>query len=246
VRKDGGPGINPVAKFACLIILAVFVFLLDSVFLVVGFTLLVLIAMLALRARAVFKRGILFFAITILLAHVLFVRTGAVYLQWWKLVVAEDGIRMGMMVVSRFLSVIMMSWIFVSTTRPRDLSTALSQLGVPYRYSHLIALAMRFVPVFRLELSTVRDAQAVRGMKLGRGLSGIVRSVRYTTMPMLYCALSRINTLAASMEGRGFGQSRVRTYLHPVTFRGSDLALVVFTVSSILIILWAEGQLGLW
>ena len=48
-------------------------------------------------------------------------------------------------------------------------------------------------------VSTVQEAQAMRGLRTGRSLSGMIRSIRYTTMPLLLSALSRVNTVSQSV-----------------------------------------------
>lgn len=242
----GPPGLNPLIKFMMLILFAVLVLFITSVLLMMIFLVTVLAAKFIFKARSVATKGILSFALMIFMAQVLLVRSGDVILQYSIITVTEGSLKSGVLITGKFLSIIMMSWIFVATTRPADLSAALTSAGVPYRFSFLIVLSMRLVPVFRFELSNVREAQAMRGLKIGRRLSGLIRSVRYTTMPMLYSALSRVNTLAASMEGRGFSANPRKTFLHPVQMTRHDIALgiiaVIFAVevyvSSALIVIW--------
>ncbi|MGB2582091.1 MAG: hypothetical protein WBD03_06445, partial [Thermoplasmata archaeon] len=38
---------------------------------------------------------------------------------------------------------------------------------------------------------------------------------RYTVLPMFFSAMFKVNSLAASMAGRGFGNHPDRTLLHP-------------------------------
>jgi energy-coupling factor transport system permease protein len=138
----------------------------------------------------------------------------------------------------------MMSWIFVTTTQPSDLSTSLAGAGLPYRYAFLPALSMRFVPVFRVELSTVVDAQVTRGLRLEKNLRGLVRSVRYTMMPMLVSAMAKVNSLASSMAGRGFGSSEERTYLKPSKFTALDAATVALAIVGSVVIFLTSREYG--
>jgi energy-coupling factor transport system permease protein len=96
---------------------------------------------------------------------------------------------------------------------------------VPYRYAYLVILALRFVPFFQGELRAVRDAQRVRGIKLSvRGPRKILRSVRYTFVPVLVSGLHRVDAIAISMKGRCFGLSPTRTTSSRTARSGWSLA----------------------
>ncbi len=54
-------------------------------------------------------------------------------------------------------------------------------------------------------------------------------------LPLLVSALSKVDAMAVSMEGRGFGQYRSRTFLREVRFsradgRGGGCALILVLV----------------
>ena len=141
------------------------------------------------------------------------------------------GVSAGITIAGKFLCLIMMSWILIATTKPSDLSSSLMSVGMPYRYAYLPALAMRFVPIFQFELNSVREAQTIRGLKLDRSVRGLVRSARYTVLPMFFSAMFKVNSLAASMAGRGFGSHPKRTLLHPRKPSPSDWAAVLAMVA---------------
>ncbi len=222
--------LNPVIKLLMLVVFAVTVLMLTAPVYVLGFVTAAYVMKVYFKARPVWKRGIYGFFIAILLAQILFVPSGKVLLELWIIDVTRGGILNGIALAGRFLAIIMMSWVFVATTSPARLSSGFSGMGIPYRYSFLLVLAMRFVPVFQTELSNVREAQSLRGLRLGKGPGGIIRAARYTTVPMLVSALSKVHTLASSMEGRGFGAYPTRTELHPVRLNIWDLCLGVVSI----------------
>jgi len=57
----------------------------------------------------------------------------------------------------RFLNIIGASYLFVATTDPNRLAYALMQAGLPYRYGFMLITALRFIPLFQLELAQVRN-----------------------------------------------------------------------------------------
>ncbi|MFO8109435.1 MAG: energy-coupling factor transporter transmembrane component T [Thermoplasmata archaeon] len=219
--------INPVAKLFALVLGAGMVFLVDSVWILLCFVLLLVLLKLIYGIKGRFGRSILALVAAILFAQIVFVPEGEPLANLWLFEITRGSVVNGFLISGRFFSLITISWIFVGTTEPRDLSSGLANIGVPYRYSFLLILAMRFAPIFQFELSNVQQAQTIRGLKIDKNINGLISSVRYTTMPLLFSAMSKVNTLSSSMEGRGFGMYRKKTFLHPVRFTFWDFAFVV-------------------
>lgn len=137
--------------------------------------------------------------------------------------VTSGGLASGVRMASRLLLILVSSLFFVTTTEPSRLAYSLMSHGVAYRYGFMLVLALRFIPVFQLEASTVRKAQLARGLRIDApGPRTLVRLARYTFMPLIVSALGRISTISISMEGRGFGSSRKRTFLRQSRFGMSD------------------------
>lgn len=233
-RADRGR-LNPISKSLLLVMCSVLVLTITNPIHMCVFVACVLVAKERYRARGIMTKGIIVFATTIFLAQVIFNRSGDEIASWYVFQVTTGGVSDGIAIGGKFLSLIMMSWVFVATTTPSGLSSALTSAGFPYRYAFLPALSMRFVPVFRFELATVRDAQVTRGMRLDRSFRGVIRSARYTTMPMLMTAMSKVNSVAASMAGRGFGMYRTRTQLTPLKMTVYDIAFLA--VSALAVVL---------
>ena len=131
----------------------------------------------------------------------------------------SGGLAAGARIASRLLIILLSSLFFVRTTEPSRLAYSLMRHGVPYRYGFMLVLALRFIPVFHLEANTVRKAQLARGLRIDApGPRTLVRLARYTFMPLIVSALGRISVISMSMEGRGFGLSRKRTFLRESRF----------------------------
>lgn len=221
--------LNPITKMALLVALSITVLSLSSEVYVLSFLAAALIAERVFRAPGRTKavvRGATAFAIAIFVAQVIFNHSGEEIARIWILSVTSGGIEWGIIIAGKFLTLITMSKTLVSTTKASELSAALTSAGVSNKASFMPALAIRFVPVFQLELATVREAQVTRGLRLDRSVRGLIRSARYTTLPMLYVALSKVNTLASSMVGRGFGAFHTRTLLRGRNMTGWDWAIV--------------------
>jgi len=156
-------------------------------------------------------RFAIFFAVLLFVAHALSIRDGRVVLDVGLHITAE-GLRAGGAMALRFLLILSGSFLFIAITDPDRLAQAFIRWGVPYRFGYVFVLALRFVPFFRDELHTVREAQRLRGIRTSvRSLSGIRKAVRYTFVPVLVSGLVRVDSIAMSMQGRAFGLHATRT-----------------------------------
>lgn len=192
------------------------------------------------------------FSVLILLVHLLFVREGVLLwrmevlglsVEFWSL-----GLNHGLLLVFRFLNIIGSSYLFVAVTDPNRLGYALMQAGLPYRYGFMLITALRFIPLFFLELAQVRHAQAAKGIDIDKpSLKNLSLAIRYLFVPLVLSALSKVDTLTLSMESRAFGLYPRRSYLveQPFTVRHRLAAVAVLAVSVALYLLLRRYQLEL-
>lgn len=217
---------HPLVKGAWLLAGTVFVFVVHSPWAVVAVLTLELLAFPISRLSLGGVRGIRLFVTTVLVLaalQILFVRTGAVLLGLGPLVVTTGGVEGAVYVAGRFLSVVLLSYLFVLTTDPNDLAYGLMQAGVPYRYGFALITALRLVPVFEQEGQIVYRAQLVRGVRYDtRSLRRFLTLARQFFLPLLISALGKVDALAVSMEGRCFGKFPSRTFLKEVHLTRRD------------------------
>ena len=185
-------------------------------------------------------RFIFIFGLMILLVQILWTREG--YLLWQldlgrlHLAVWSGGLCDGLGVVLRFINVIGSSYLFVATTDPNRLAYALMKAGLPYRAGFMLITAMRFIPLFRLELALVKNAQMAKGIEL-EGLSPrlLIRVVKYLLVPLVVSALSKVDFLTMSMESRAFGLYPTRSYVSAQALSGKDkIDMVSITLGMLL------------
>ena len=167
-------------------------------------------------------RFVLVFAVVLFVAQALSIHEGTPLIDGFVRV-TDAGLLAGAGMALRFLVILASSFLFVSVVDPDRLAGALIRWGIPYRYGYLLILALRFVPFFRRELRTVREAQSVRGLRPSiRSPRGIRRAVRYTFVPVLVSGLMRVDSIALSMKGRCFGLHRRRTACRSERLRAAD------------------------
>lgn len=185
-------------------------------------------------------RFILIFGLFILIVQVLAVKEGVLIWQFSlgsiSLSVWSEGLMGGLCMMLRFVNIISSSYLFIATTDPNRLAYSLMQAGLPYRFGFMLITALRFIPVFQQELEQVKNAQMAKGIDM-EGLSPrkLLRAVRYLFVPLVISALSKVDFLSNSMEGRAFGLYNERSYMYTQAWSKSDRITVVLVPIAFLI-----------
>lgn len=237
--------LNPVAKFSVLVAYCIIIFLFDSA----AFELAVLVAILAIACamgirqlvRFVFSPFTLTMTAMLIVMQLVFTPSGTVLftipLHFFSILITEAGVMKGIIMALRFLTVILMSGLFIATTDPGAFVYSLMRAGVPYRYGFMVIMMLRFIPLFEMDLGTVGNAQKMRGLEIDRGgVKRLIKSIRYTFVPMIVSALSKVDCIVISMEGRAFGYRRTRTFITSDHYTLFDKALVVFSIVTVLLV----------
>jgi energy-coupling factor transport system permease protein len=149
----------------------------------------------------------------------------------------------GIYIGGRFLALISLSYLFVLTTEPSALAYSLMQVGLPYRYGFVFITALRLVPIFEVEANTVYQAQLTRGVQYDvRSPRRFVILARQLILPLLVSALSKVDELAVSMEGRCFGKYATRTYRRVPSYSSKDVLALSLFVIGVLSVVWFALQ----
>ena len=187
-------------------------------------------------------RFLLFFCFLIFLVQVIAVKEGVLLWQFSlgsvHLTVWSEGFLDGLKMMLRLVNIIGSSYLFIAITDPNRLAYALMQAGLPYRFGFMLITALRFIPVFHLELRQVRNAQMAKGIEL-EGLSPrkLLRTVKYLFVPLVISALSKVDSLTVSMENRAFGLYPERSYMNSQTLTRND-RIAIFAVPLFFIVFY--------
>ena len=235
--------VNPLLKLGWLLVISVAAFALRAPVHVVALLGLLVLAMACggVDSRRMRFRGVLLWtAAFLLLLQALFYHGGEpllYLLPGGRGPVTAAGLGRGARVAARFLVIVLSSQAFVLTTDPGALAYALMRAGLPYRFGFALVTALRLVPIFRAEATTVYQAQLARGVRydaLG-GPARVIALLRQFMLPLLVSALRKVDALAVSMEGRQFGRHPRRTYLRRAEWRRGDwlgaAALLAFALA---------------
>lgn len=119
--------------------------------------------------------------------------------------------------------------LFVCTTNPSEFAASLSRIGVSYRISYAVALALRYIPDIQREYHDISLAQQARGTEMSKktNLINRLKAASSILIPLILSSMERIETISNAMELRGFGKSKKRTWYSGRKFSKMDITCII-------------------
>lgn len=136
-------------------------------------------------------------------------------------------------VILKYAASIPVILLFICTTNPSEFAASLNRIGVSYRVSYAVALALRYIPDIQREYRDISLAQQARGTEMSKKASLVARlkAVSSILIPLVLSSVERIETISNAMELRGFGKEKKRTWYSGRKFSKMDvLAMIVCVV----------------
>ena len=128
---------------------------------------------------------------------------------------------------AKMIAMTLVFFILLATTRMQDLSAALVlQCHIPYEYAFMLTAALRFIPDFLAESKAIQEAQACRGYTSQGNILHRFLSYMAIIKPLVLKAVTRSETMAMSLELRGFGSTKTRSFGNKVTLTPRDYMLL--------------------
>jgi energy-coupling factor transport system permease protein len=133
-------------------------------------------------------------------------------------------------VTLKYYTVVPVALLFVLTTDPSEFAASLNRLGVSYKVSYAVALALRYIPDIQTEFINISHAQQARGIDLSRKAKPWTRlkNMLAILMPLVFTSLDRITIISNAMELRNFGKNKKRTWYSARPFGRNDAAALAF------------------
>ncbi|MBC7319329.1 energy-coupling factor transporter transmembrane protein EcfT [bacterium] len=183
-------------------------------------------------------RPLLFFILLTFFLH-LFTTQGTVIFQWWFLKGTMEGLRNGLLMVSRFMLLISFSTLLTLTCSPLELTDALESLLSPLKRigfpSHEIAMmmsiALRFIPVLVEETNRIIKAQVARGADIeSGGILNRAKNLIPILVPLFINTFKRADDLALAMEVRCYRGGEGRTKMKEYTLSHRDYLFLFISI----------------
>ena len=134
--------------------------------------------------------------------------------------------------------------LFVCTPNPSEFAASLNRIGVSYKVSYAVALALRYIPDIQREYRDISLAQQARGVEMSGKASFVKRLKAASTIliPLILSSMERIETISNAMELRGFGKNKKRSWYMSRKFSKADILCIA---ACILIMLLSLGLTAL-
>jgi energy-coupling factor transport system permease protein len=195
---------------------------------------LVLIGVLAATARVPIRRllGFLWVLVPVLLGSLilwpLFETSGRVLFRLGFVHPTDKGVLFALAIALRIIIPVFAILLLFMTTRRRDIVAGTVKLGLPYKAGFGITIAFGLLPSLVGTGQTIMEAQRARALELDRGnpIRRLRKSAR-VVVPLMMTAIGSIQNLAFSLDSRGYGAQRKRTYLHEPRYSAADAAVLV-------------------
>lgn len=181
----------------------------------------------------------LFVAFFQLVSH----QTGEILARVLFLKITPDGLHLAELFVLRMATIGCAALTFLWTTNPKEFAIGLVYIGIPYRFAFAVLVALRFLPLIQDEISKIKDAHLIRGVKQEKGIKGAFHNWQRYLFPILVNGLRKSETTSIAMDSRGFGLFKTRTYTDEFRWTASGIALVAVVCIVIVVCgyIWGFG-----
>ncbi|GIN72114.1 cobalt ABC transporter permease [Bacillus sp. J14TS2] len=163
-------------------------------------------------------------------SHVWFELVGRYNVTWEQLFYQFN-------ITIKYFTIIPVAILFIVTTNPSEFAASLNKIGVSYRISYAVALALRYIPDIQRDFHNISINQQARGIDMSRKekLGKRVKNIASIVIPLILSSLDRIETVSNAMELRGFGKNKKRSWYSARPFKRIDyITLILVGIAFVL------------
>lgn len=140
----------------------------------------------------------------------------------------------------KYLAVIPPALLFFTTTDPSEFASSLNKIGVSYRLAYSVSIALRYIPDIQRDYRIISQSQQARGVDMSRD-EKLWKRIKNTTsiiLPLIFSSLDRIETISNTMDLRGFGKEKKRTWYRNRVFEIRDYLAIIIVTLFFAVTLW--------
>lgn len=134
-------------------------------------------------------------------------------------------------VAIKYFSTIPLALIFIFTTSPSEFASSLNKIGISYKVSYSVSLALRYIPDIQNSYNDIKLASQARGIEMSKkaSLGQRMKASSNIIWPLIFDSLNRIETISQAMELRRFGKESTRTWISYRPFKKIDIVAIVIS-----------------
>ncbi|OZU87836.1 hypothetical protein CIL03_14110 [Virgibacillus indicus] len=132
----------------------------------------------------------------------------------------------------KYFVVIPAALLFIVTTHPSEFAASLNKIGVNYKIAYSVSLALRYIPDIQRDFRTIAQSQQARGIDMSNKEKLLKRIKNATSiiLPLILSSLDRIEVISNTMELRGFGKNKKRSWYGAKPFKRIDYISIVIGI----------------
>lgn len=119
-------------------------------------------------------------------------------------------VRMLKVMGSLFISL----WFILSIT-PSELALGVYKCGLPYKYSTMLSLGLRYIPDIYRDFSNIKESMQMRGLELDSKKASLMKRIKANIkilLPLILISFEKVDIISSAMDLRGYGHEKTRTY----------------------------------
>jgi energy-coupling factor transport system permease protein len=140
-----------------------------------------------------------------------------VLLDAYGMTLYQEGLVYAITTLSKLTMVLMASLLFVFTTHPADLITAISHAGKSQSLAYLLGSPLLLLAGMRERIETIQSAQRARGMQTEGNVVRRFCSLAPMILPLVIGAIVEVEQRSIALEVRGFKSTSAKTSLRILT-----------------------------
>ncbi len=146
----------------------------------------------------------------------------------------------------KYFTIFPVALVFVFCTQPSEFAGSLNRIGLSYRVSYAVSLALRYIPEITDDFVHIMHAQQARGVDISKNvpLKRRISNVSKVLAPLVLSSIDRIDVITNAMVLRGFGKGKRRTWYRSAPMHAADYAVVGFAFAFLAVSLFLRFGLG--
>lgn len=175
--------------------------------------------------------------VAIAIVQSVFIKTGDPLLSINNIIFLTDyGLIKSLEFILR-IAIIIVSAAIITTSTSREIIQGLVQWYCPYEIAFMASVAIRFLPIFKDEITDMVTAIQLRGINLKKvKINDKLKIYRYMLVPIVINTVLKAKELSAAMEMRGFKAYAQRTSYKSLKMKKIDVLIISISVASLIII----------
>ena len=129
----------------------------------------------------------------------------------------------------KYASVVPLGIIFFLSTNPSEFAASVNRIGLPYKAAFAFSLTLRYFPDLIRDYENIAAAQQTRGLDLSKKekVSRRMKNIMNIFIPLVFSTLDRIDTISNTMDLRGFGKGKKRSWYAARPLKKGDVVSIV-------------------